>query len=94
MEARRRYARGRGAGVGMEKGGDDDFPFSVPFVEFPCQSLAAESQPRINLKGRLGTTQKCRGNNIVPRPFPTHPRNDLRTRLGTKATVSAGRRGK
>ena len=24
---------------------------SVPFVEFPCQSLAAESQPRINLTG-------------------------------------------
>ena len=58
-------------GLGWIKGGDDLFPFSAPFFEFPCQSSAAVSQPRINLKGRLGTTQKCRGNNLVPRPFPT-----------------------
>ena len=42
-------------------------------------------------KGLLGTTQKCRGNNIVPGPFPT-PKNGLRTKLGTKAKVSAGQR--
>ena len=92
MEARRRYARGRGAGIGMETGGDDVFPFSVQFVELPCKSPAAESQPRINFKGRLGATQECRGNNIVPKPFPTQPKSGLRTRLGPKATVSAGRR--
>ena len=69
-------------GLGWKKGGDDDFPFCVPFAEFPCQSPAAESQPRINFKGRLGMTHKCRVNNIVPRPFPTQPKNGLRTRLG------------
>ena len=57
MEGRRRYARGRGAGVGMG-GGDDVFPFSVPFVEFPSQSPAAESQPRINFKGRLRNAEE------------------------------------
>ena len=72
-----------------KKGETTSFLF-VPFVEFPCQSPAAESQPRINFKGRLGTTQKCRGNNIVPRP--TQPKNGLRTKQGTKVTVSAGRR--
>ena len=86
------------AGEGREswdrKRGEKTSFLSVPFVEFPCQSPAAESQPRINFKGRLGTTQKCKGNNIVPGPFPTQPKNGLRTRLGTKATVSACRRGK
>ena len=74
--------------MGWRKGGDDVFSFSVPFIEFPCQSPAAESQPRINFKGRLGTTQKCRGNNI----FSYTTKTGLRTRLDTKATVSAGRR--
>ena len=92
MEARRRYARGGERGLGWKKGGDDVFPFSVQFVELPCKSPAAESQPRINFKGRLGATQECRGNNIVPKPFPKQPKKGLRTRLGPKATVSAGRR--
>ena len=44
--------------LGWKKGGDDVFPFSVPFVEFPCQSPAAESQPRINFKGRLRNAEE------------------------------------
>ena len=83
---------GEGSGSWHRKRGETTSFLSVPFVEFPCQSPAAESQPPINFKGQLGTTQKCRGNNIVPRPFTTQPKNGLRTKQGTKATVSAGRR--
>ena len=82
--------RGGGERELDRKRGETTSFLSFPFVEFPCQSPAAESQPRINFKGRLGTTQKCRGNNIFPRP--TQPKNGLRTKQGTKATVSAGRR--
>ena len=38
--------------VGWKKREDDVFPFSVLFVEFPCQSPSAVSQPRINFKRR------------------------------------------
>ena len=89
MEARWRCARGRGAGVGMEKGGSDVFPFSVPFVEFPCQSPAAESQPQI--RGYWGRFRNAEETTSFPGLF-LHQKNGLRTKLGTKAKVSAGQR--
>ena len=55
-------------GLEWKKEGNDVFPFSVPFVEFPSRSSAAVSQPSAGRRVHYGT--ETLGNAFLTYTFP------------------------